>query len=514
MKTPTAVEEDVRKLFAQLEASAPKPATDLVYTALTQRRHARARRLTFSAFVFVLVVVGLSAAVAISSRRTPEVEVTTTASEVGLALFERTSWTETNSTLGDSSRVVHAIDWTPPGATDRLVTGVIAFDTVNSGGTIVGEFWEDIDATGGSIDVTRVENEELIWRANPASAWTGEELLLVGGSNGPGVDTPAVAYNPSTDTWRELADPPGYDASPDAFSGPGFLIGGELFLPRAGAAYDPATDEWFGIAAWPFAEDRQVALIEEVPGGYVAWGGCSGPQCEDSNTNLRDDGMIYDAASDTWTEMAESLLPPSVDAVATWAAGELYVVVTFSENAQPQAATYNPTADLWTWLTAPPLSSRTGSDIVLSNGSIAIWGGTSTRDGGEALASGAVYSLANESWVLLPAAPTSATGHTMVDIGGLVYIAGGAESPLVLSIPDAGGTLYFRCIMREGFDPGFSIDFGINFAQVIWSDDGVPLAVKTGLDVPAEFHGPCIESIGGTDIGESSWVQTGAPLQD
>lgn len=56
---------------------------------------------------------------------------------------------------------------------------------------------------------------------------------------------------------------------------------------------------------------------------------------------------------------------------------------------------------------------------------------------------------------------------------------------------------YEECLLSRGFDPG-----GV---QVLINKAGKPWWVKTGRDVPAEIHGPCMEEIGGMVNGLSSW---------
>jgi hypothetical protein len=87
-----------------------------------------------------------------------------------------------------------------------------------------------------------------------ASAWTGTELLVVGtalNAQGEAVATvSAMAYDPGTDDWRMLADPP--DLLPQALTG--VWDGDRLVVWDYGltaAAYDPRTDEWVSLADLP-----------------------------------------------------------------------------------------------------------------------------------------------------------------------------------------------------------------------------------------------------------------------
>ncbi len=86
-------------------------------------------------------------------------------------------------------------------------------------------------------------------RRTPAWAWTGEELVIWGGVGRLGVLNDGAAYDPAVDTWRALAPSP---LSPrggarGVWTGTELLVlgGGDLAAGLAdGAAYDPATDRW------------------------------------------------------------------------------------------------------------------------------------------------------------------------------------------------------------------------------------------------------------------------------
>ncbi|MFC7496055.1 MULTISPECIES: hypothetical protein [unclassified Nocardioides] len=70
---------------------------------------------------------------------------------------------------------------------------------------------------------------------------------------------------------------------------------------------------------------------------------------------------------------------------------------------------------------------------------------------------------------------------------------------LVLELNDR----YRMCAENAGFDP--------RGVQVVVGDDGLPWAVKTGVDVPARIHGQCLTAIGGRDPHASSYGEPSAP---
>jgi hypothetical protein len=70
------------------------------------------------------------------------------------------------------------------------------------------------------------------WR--PYSAWTGTELLVIGGNTEEGALTDAAAYNPATRTWRSLPSMPARRAGATAV-----WTGNELLIWGGNAAAEP-----------------------------------------------------------------------------------------------------------------------------------------------------------------------------------------------------------------------------------------------------------------------------------
>jgi hypothetical protein len=378
---------------------------------------------------------------------------------------------------GDSSPTVHAIEG-----------GVLILNTENRGGDVIGEIWDSETQVARSIGDTG-----LIWRHRPSTVWTGEELIMVGGSNGPGIDRIAVAYNPATDSWRDLAPPPSVSDAFGLFGGSAFWTGSEMVVPQESVAYDPAEDSWVEIAEWPFP-DRQIAFVEAIEGGVIAWGGCVGPLCDETNAGASKSGAMYEFESNTWKSMKDGPLPPTVHAVATWVGTELVVVVTTSEVGVATAA-FNPSTNSWRSLPDPPISARRASAITLNDDRLILWGGQTAEL--ETLTDGVILNLFEEDWLELPDAPSAGIHHTMIDLGPSLYVSGSFQlRPQVMQLPPSRDLQYEECAVERGFDPG-----GV---QVVFMR-GRAQFVKTGLDVPAEVHLPCLEQIGGpTTVSGSS----------
>jgi hypothetical protein len=99
-----------------------------------------------------------------------------------------------------------------------------------------------------------------------ASVWTGTEWVLWGGQDGVQDDAEGAAYDPVSDAWRSIAPAP---LSARRFSGTGAVWTGTEMIVTAGmsggdratgnfvmalsdgAAYDPVTDTWRNIGSGP-----------------------------------------------------------------------------------------------------------------------------------------------------------------------------------------------------------------------------------------------------------------------
>ena len=137
-------------------------------------------------------------------------------------------WSEGSTVIG--GEVTPSVFWTG--------SEVLVLRTENGGNDVTGELWDPV-----SGEATRIADSGLNWRVGAATVWTGSEVLLVGGSNGPGLDQIGAAYDPMTDSWRTIADPPGdVDAWENALVGPGIWTGTEMLIWNAGLAYDPPAD--------------------------------------------------------------------------------------------------------------------------------------------------------------------------------------------------------------------------------------------------------------------------------
>lgn len=275
-----------------------------------------------------------------------------------------------------------------------------------------------------------------------ASAWTGTELLVWGGP-GPA----AAAYDPATDRWRRLD--PGPLGTRNQFghtwTGTELVVYGGATPIRDqdepydegplddGAAYDPVTDTWrelppTGIhrvdpkVTW--TGDRIVVLLDATPkdrsvgiglvldddgtgwrrtatppmsefraavwtpSGLVAMGPLSRHLGDDDGDD-RPDGIVatYDPTADAWARLDE---PTEFDVAApgrpsmVWSGREVLVVDApfwfgaTEEEPVLRAAALDPASGTWRSVDTPPLSWRGGSSSAWTGTELLLWGGESS----------------------------------------------------------------------------------------------------------------------------------------
>lgn len=216
----------------------------------------------------------------------------------------------------------------------------------NQGNDVTAQVWDT-----SLNEVRAAAPSGVVWRANPTIVWTGEEVLIMGGSNGPGLDPLSVSYDPSGDEWRTLASPPGIDAGINSALGQGIWTGSEVVFWQEDLAYDPAADAWHEIAPSPLS-DRAIPAVVAVDGQVWVWGGCPNVGTDErcaSDGTAHADGAIYDPDADRWRSIADGGPTPGAEVHAVWTGSEA-LVVTGRHSPDPgrlSIAAYDPVIEQW-----------------------------------------------------------------------------------------------------------------------------------------------------------------------
>lgn len=289
----------------------------------------------------------------------------------------------------------------------------------------------------------------LCGRYDSSVAWTGTELVVWGGESCAGGQCPSdasphlgdgAAYRPSDDTWHRIAGSPlaGREAAATAWTGSEMLVWGGTtgrVLEADGATFDPAKDKWRKMSPSPLTA-RTASASAWTGKELVVWGG----------SDLAD-GAAYDPATDKWRTIAPSPLTGRSAAVVAWTGKEMVVwggVTLDGNQAFTDGAAYNPATDTWRALPASPLSGRYTPASTWTGKELVVWGGN--IPGSLPFADGAAYDPATDKWRALPTAPVTArtatgtvwSGTEMIVWGGVGLQAPAGGSPLDLTLQTAG----------------------------------------------------------------------------
>lgn len=259
-------------------------------------------------------------------------------------------------------------------------------------------------------------------RTGHTTVWTGAEMIVFEGApvgqaaaiSAQSID--GAAYDPVSDTWRTIADAPvnprtGHTA---LWTGEEMLIfgGSRTFAGLApAAAYDPVGDTWRLTAASPLERDFGLVLGVWTGEEAIYWTGEGDA-----------DVASYDPASDIWT-----LLPPSPfgmrSATAVWT-GEEMVVLGVPAAGEDRIGGMALDVDKQRWTVLPSSPQAFAATYAT------VWTGRSVvLVGGPAASPGAVWTPATGRWHVLPPALQPALSGTAAVWTGQATLVWGGQGP-------------------------------------------------------------------------------------
>lgn len=251
------------------------------------------------------------------------------------------------------------------------------------------------------------------------SVWTGKEMIVFGRDQQTSLDANgspyatsrvdvAAAYNPRSDTWRNLEPPrssTGFMDLSSVWTGKEILVWGQ----GTREAFDPVTNKWrrlpgsrllathdgFGTVVWTGRE-------------LIGWGGgCCG--------DAFSDGVAYSAARNTWRALARAPLSGNRHPLSVWTGRQMIVV------SGARAASYDPATNSWKRIAQPP-ATRGNSTAVWDGREMLVFG--STRNG-------VAYNPRSDNWRALPLVPAGHVGHVAVWTGNRLLMWGGRRGGAV-----------------------------------------------------------------------------------
>lgn len=221
---------------------------------------------------------------------------------------------------------------------------------------------ESANRDGGFLRGVAYDPDEEMWRLiarapiretyGGVRVWTGKELIVWGGG---GRGTPhavrGAAYDPASDSWRRIASAPlGLNLSSGVWTGDLVLVFGSLLDRRnhaetptsVGAAYDPETDTWREMP--PSALSPQATSAVWLGDRMIAW---------DYETTSQE----YDPVTDRWSAPIDLPLGFNECYPDSAVVGDL-LLAWFCGN----AAVYDEPTDTWQRIDGGPLDERIWSD--------------------------------------------------------------------------------------------------------------------------------------------------------
>jgi hypothetical protein len=317
-------------------------------------------------------------------------------------------------------------------------------------------------------------------RTRHTATWTGEELLVFGGQPFSG-DATGARYDPRTDTWRPMATSPlgsrvGHTAT---WTGAELIViegapVGRVAAVAAqsldGAAYDPSTDTWRPIADMP---------INPRTGHVAVWTGEVLVVYGGSRTfETQAAAALYDPVADRWTTTTPSPLARAYgQSAAVWTGEE---VVIWTGRGEADVAAWDPASGSWRLLSAPPIDLRSPSAVWTGEEMLLL--GRSTTVGGAAL------DVAQDRWAVLPPAPQQFGVTAAVSWTGesAVVVAGPADQPGVVWTPSLVRWDVLPAVAQPALSGHSATWVGDALVLLGGQGPGAPMATGAVLR-PAEF---------------------------
>lgn len=243
-----------------------------------------------------------------------------------------------------------------------------------------------------------IEKGPLIGRIETASAWTGEELIVVGGR---AEDTglyvrDGAAYRPDTGRWEEIPSiPMAVSGATSVWTGRELILwGGERpdgqFTRSTGFAFDPATRAWRPLPASPYWSRRGHSAVWTGT-EMIVWGGVPNP--------YRVYGAAYDPKTDEWRRISNGPLGSRANHEAVWADDRMIVWggrwQDGNVSTDIDGAEYDPGTDEWTALPLSPLGGATAATSFWSGKEMIVNGGLAQES---ATRAGAAYDPLARTW--------------------------------------------------------------------------------------------------------------------
>jgi hypothetical protein len=175
-------------------------------------------------------------------------------------------------------------------------------ELIGWGGGCCGDAYSDGVAYSAAKSTWRaLPRAPLAGSQHPLSVWTGRRMIVISGAR-------AASYDPATNSWKRIAQPPAARGNGTAvWDGRDLLVVGGT---RNGFAYSPRTDSWRALPLVPAGRVGDVAVWTGKL--LLLWGGNRG-------------GAAYDPSSNRWSIFSSGPLPVRLEPSAVWTGRSLIV---------------------------------------------------------------------------------------------------------------------------------------------------------------------------------------------
>lgn len=254
------------------------------------------------------------------------------------------------------------------------------------------------------------------------------EVFVIGGYDEEKVVDRVEAYDPSSDSWRDVAPLPGprHHVNAAQVGGKIYVLGGLVTngfnATGESFVYDPSSDGWSPIASMPAGTERGGAAVGVIGTEIYVAGGYRNGSVVDFST--------YDTASDMWT--VHPALPSPRDHLVGGAIGGVFYAVGGRvgslDNVMAPVDVFDPASGSWT-VGAEMLTPRAGCAAAVLGTELFVFGGE-----GDTSAVGGVfdeveaYDAASDTWTAHPPMVTPRHGTGAAAIDGVIYVPGGADT--------------------------------------------------------------------------------------
>jgi N-acetylneuraminic acid mutarotase len=307
------------------------------------------------------------------------------------------TWTPTSLTNAPSARNYHTAVWT---GSEMIIWGGWNGPPLNTGGRY--------DPTTDSWTATSTANAPTARQIHTA-VWTGSEMIVWGGfDNMPRYTNTGGRYNPVTDSWtatNSVAAPSGRTVREVVWTGSEMIIWGGYdgtLNVNTGGRYNPSTDNWTATSTTNAPTARSGNTAVWTGSELIVWG---------ASGNIPDTGGRYNPSTNSWTATSTNEVPSSGNNhTAVWTGTEMIV---WGGSGFPgpvnTGGRYDPSTDSWTATSTIAPAGRIVHTAVWTGTEMIVWGGQNPNNDFD---TGGRYNPATDSWTPTSTASTPAARHT------------------------------------------------------------------------------------------------------